>query len=184
MSPYKTAYLCAKSKTMSQVPLVDNQFLIEKRAAQSGFDMSNWTYVIIPGIPPEYKARGGTIRVRGFIDSYELKQYNLLPMKDQRMFLPLNATVRKKIGKKEGDYVHVVLFHDVSPVVIPEDILACLLDAHLAHQFFSTLSESNQKYYIDWIEGAKKMETKVERIQKAIERLENGLKFYDWVNQE
>ncbi|MDX2070974.1 MAG: YdeI/OmpD-associated family protein [Haliscomenobacter sp.] len=169
---------------MSSLPLVDNQFLIEKRAAQSGFDMSNWTYVIIPGIPPEYKARGGTIRVRGFIDSYELKQYNLLPMKDQRMFLPLNTTVRKKIGKKEGDYVHVVLFQDVSPLVIPEDILACLLDAPLANQFFLSLSESNQKYYIDWIEGAKKMETKVERIQKAIERLENGLKFYDWVNQE
>ena len=169
---------------MSQTPLVDNQFLIEKRAAQSGFDMSNWTYVIIPGISPEYKARGGTIRVRGFIDSYELKQYNLLPMKDQRMFLPINSTVRKKTGKKEGDHVHVVLFYDPSPVVIPDEILACLLDAPLAHQFFSSLSESNQKYYIDWIEGAKKMETKVERIQKSIDRLENGLKFYDWVNQE
>ena len=94
---------------MSPTPLVDKQFLIEKRAAQSGFDMSNWTLVIIPDIPSEYKDRGGTIRVRGFIDSYELKQYNLLPMKDQRMFLPLNAAVRKKIGKKEGDYVQVVL---------------------------------------------------------------------------
>ncbi len=100
------------------------------------------------------------------------------------MFLPLNAAVRKKIGKKEGDYVQVVLFYDASPVVVPDDILACLLDAPQAHQFFSSLSESNQKYYIDWIEGAKKIETKVERIQKAIERLENGLKFYDWVNQE
>lgn len=169
---------------MSPTPLIDKQFLIEKRAAQSGFDMSNWTYVIIPDIPSEYKARGGTIRVRGFIDSYELKQYNLLPMKDQRMFLPLNAAVRKKIGKKEGDYVHVVLYYDPSPVVVPDEILACLLDAPQAHQFFSSLSESNQKYYIDWIEGAKKIETKVERIQKAIERLENGLKFYDWVNQE
>lgn len=169
---------------MSQTPLVDNQFLIEKRAAQSGFDMSNWTYVIIPGIPSDYKARGGTIRIHGFIDSYELKQYNLLPMKDQRMFLPLNAAVRKKIGKKEGDHVQVILFYDPSPVVVPEEILACLLDAPQAHQFFLSLSESNQKYYIDWIEGAKKMETRVERIQKAIERLENGLKFYDWVNRE
>jgi uncharacterized protein YdeI (YjbR/CyaY-like superfamily) len=50
--------------------------------------------------------------------------------------------------------------------------------------FFLSLSESNQKYYLDWIEGAKKIETKVERIQKAIERLETGLKFYDWVKEE
>jgi hypothetical protein len=173
-----------KSKVESPILLIDGQFLIEKRAAQSGFEMSNWTYVILPGIPSEYKARGGTIRVRGFIDAYELKQYNLLPMKDQRMFLPLNGTVRKKIGKKEGDFVQVVLYYDPSPVVVPEDILACLLDAPLAHQFFLSLSESNQKYYLDWIEGAKKMETKVERIQKAIDRLENGLKFYDWVKEE
>lgn len=114
----------------------------------------------------------------------ELKQYNLLPMKDQRMFLPLNGTVRKEIGKKEGDFVQVVLYYDPSPVEIPDEILACLLDAPLAHQFFSSLSESNQKYYLDWIAGAKKIETKVARIQKAIERLENGLKFYDWVNEE
>lgn len=169
---------------MSQTLLVDQQFLIEKRAAQSGFEMSNWTYVIIPNIPATYKARGGTIRVRGFIDSYELKQYNLLPMKDQHMFLPLNAAVRKKIGKKEGDYVHVILYHDPSPVVVPDDLLACLLDAPQAYAFFSSLSESNQKYYIDWIEGAKKLETKIERISKAIERLENGLKYYDWVKEE
>jgi hypothetical protein len=173
-----------KSKMESPILLIDGQFLIEKRATQSGFEMSNWTYVILTGIPTEYKARGGTIRVRGFIDAYELKQYNLLPMKDQRMFLPLNAAVRKKIGKKEGDFVQVVLYYDPSPVVVPDEILACLLDAPLAHQFFSLLSESNQKYYLDWIEGAKKMETKVERIQKAIDRLENGLKFYDWVKEE
>jgi hypothetical protein len=173
-----------KNNMESSILLIDGQFLIEKRAAQSGFEMSNWTYVILPSIPKEYKARGGTIRVRGLIDAYELKQYNLLPMKDERMFLPLNAAVRKKIGKKEGDFVQVVLYYDPSPVVVPEEILACLLDAPLAHQFFLSLSASNQKYYLDWIEGAKKIETKVERIQKAIERLENGLKFYDWVNRE
>ena len=76
------------------------------------------------------------------------------------------------------------LYLDKSPVEIPEEILDSLLDAPKAHEFFLNLSDSNKKYYIDWIEGAKKIETKVERIQKAIERLENGLKFYDWVNQE
>jgi len=145
--------------------------------------MNDWTYVVIPEFPADLKTRLGTARVRGFIDSYELKQYNLLPLKGGGMMLPFNAAVRKKIGKGVGDFVQVVLYPDDSPVVIPDDLLACLLDSPKAHNFFLSLSESNQKYYIDWIEAAKKMETKVERMFKMVERLENGLKFYDWVKQ-
>lgn len=96
------------------------------------------------------------------------------------MMLPLKSAVRKQIGKKEGDTVHVTLYADASPVVVPDDILICLLDAPKAHEFFLTLSDSNQKYYIDWIEAAKRLETKVDRICKTIERLEQGLKSYDW----
>lgn len=164
-------------------PIVDNHFLVLKRIAQSGFKMSDLTYVLIPDMATKQKASASLIRVRGFIDAYELKQFNLLPSKDGTMILPLNAAVRKKIGKKAGDWVHVVLFPDDSPVEIPDDFLACLLDSPKAHQFFLSLSDSNQKYYIDWIEGSKKMETKAERISRSIQRLENGLKFYDWAKK-
>jgi|GEM_PF-2029502 len=34
------------------------------------------------------------------------------------------------------------------------------------------------------IEEAKKMEMKVDRIGKMMDRLEKGLKFYDWVKQD
>lgn len=169
---------------MPNSSLINNHYLIEKRIAESGFKYGNWTYVIIHDMPAGMKAPGGTIRVSGFIDTYELKQYNLLPLKGNGMMLPLKAAVRKKIGKKEGDTVHVVLYSDDSPVEIPDDILVCLMDSPQAHAFFMSLSDSNKKYYIDWIEEAKKMETKVERILRATERLEQGLKFYDWVRQE
>jgi len=164
-------------------PIVDNQYLILKRIAQSGFKMSNLTYVVIADIPANKRANSGLIKVRGFIDSFELRQFNLLRSKDGVMILPLNAAVRKKTGKKEGDFVRVTLYLDDSPVVVPDELLVCLQDSPIAHQFFMELSESNQKYYIDWIEGSKKMETKAERISRAIQRLENGLKFYDWQKQ-
>lgn len=105
-------------------------------------------------------------------------------MKDGNMFLPLKTAVRKEIGKKEGDTVHVVLYTDESTVVIPDDIKVCLLESDKAFSFFLSLSESNQKYYIDWIEEAKRLETKVERISKTIDRLEQGLKFYDWLKHD
>lgn len=164
-------------------PIIDQHYIIEKRIAQSGFKMSEWTYVVIADFPIERKGRNGNVRVRGWIDTYELEQYNLLPLKEGGMMLPLKAAVRKKIGKGVGDRVHVVLYADESPLVISEEILACLMDSPKAYNFFLSLSESNQKYYMDWIEAAKKVETKAERILKAVERLENGLKFYDWVRE-
>ena len=117
----------------------------------------------------------GLVRVRGFIDSYELKQFNLLPMKNGKMLLPLKTAVRKKIGKKEGDYVHVVLFPDDSAVLVPDEIMVCLLESPRAHLSFLSLSDSNQIYYIDWIEEAKKlMYSNLPLVQIA---LESG--FYD-----
>ncbi len=95
------------------------------------------------------------------------------------LFLPLKAEMRKKIGKGEGDWVHVILYADNSPIVIPEEFLVCLLDAPRAYAFFKTLTESAQKHFIDWIYEAKRLETKVNRISKTIERLEKGLKMYD-----
>jgi hypothetical protein len=164
-------------------PIIDQRYVVEKRIAKSGFKMSEWTYVVIADFPAERKSRAGTARVKGFIDTYELLQYNLLPLKDGGMMLPLKAAVRKKIGKGVGDTVHVILYADDSPLVIPDDVLACLLDSPKAYHFFLSLSESNQKYYINWIEDANKVETQAERILQAVERLENGLKFYDWIKE-
>ena len=101
-------------------------------------------------------------------------------MKDGNMFLPLKKEVRKKICKEEGDIVHVILYADSSPVEIPDEIMVCLLESPNAHQFFLSLSESNQKYYIDWMCEPKRLETKIERMVKTMVRLEKGLKMYDW----
>lgn len=158
-----------------ETPLIDKDYIVQKQIGKGG-----WFFVVISEIPAAEKQALGLIRVSGFIDAYALNQFNLLPMKDGSMMLPLKSAVRKQIGKKEGDTVHVTLYVDASPVVVPDDILICLLDAPKAYQFFLTLSDSNQKYYIDWIEAAKRLETKVDRICKTIERLENGVKFYDW----
>jgi hypothetical protein len=162
-------------QNIDKKPLVDGHFLVEKQAHKFG-----WRYVVLPDIPAFERSKMGLIRVHGWIDTHAFKQFNLLPMKDGSMMLPIKGAIRKQIGKDEGDTVHVVLFSDDSPIVIPDDILVCLLESEKAHSYFMSISESNQKHYIEWIEEAKRLETKVERIAKMMERLEKGLKFYDW----
>lgn len=158
--------------------IVDTSFKIGKEDRSGG-----WHYVIIPGIRTKQNANAGLIRVRGWVDTYELRQFNLLPMKNGDMLLPLKAPLRKAIGKKAGDTVHVKLFVDKSPVDIPLEILDSLVDAPTAHAFFLSLSDSNKKYYIDWVSEPKRIETKVSRIVKMIERLERKEKFWDWPQQ-
>lgn len=114
-----------------ETPLIDKDYIVQKQIGKGG-----WFFVVISEIPAAQKQALGLIRVSGFIDTYALNQFNLLPMKDGSMMLPLKSAVRKQIGKKEGDTVHVTLYADASPVVIPDDILICLLDAPKAHQFF------------------------------------------------
>ena len=155
-------------------PLVNKKIVLEKFHGKGG-----WTYARIPEILQDKKAHFGWVKVRGTIDGYEIRKYHLMPMGNGKLFLPVKAEIRKKIKKEEGDKVHVILYPDNEPLEVPEEMLLCLRDEPAALKFFNSLSESERKFYIQWIYSAKKDETKVDRLAKSIDRLLQGLKMYD-----
>ncbi len=62
-------------------------------------------------------------------------------------------------------------------LVVPPVELGKLFTKHAeAEHFFSSLSFTNQKEYIVWIEGAKKQETRQRRLETALEKLLAGKK--------
>lgn len=155
-------------------PLVDKLYLLEKFPGKGG-----WTFTRIPEIPQDKKAHFGWVKVRGTIDGYEIRKYHLMPMGNGMLFLPVKAEIRKHTKKKEGDFVHVILYPDNEPLEVPEEMLMCLQDEPEALHFFKSISESEQKFYIQWIYSAKKEETKIDRLAKTINRLQKKLKMYD-----
>jgi hypothetical protein len=155
-------------------PLVKKKLLMEKFAGKGG-----WTYVHIPKLPAHTIKHRGHVRVKGTIDGFKISKYNLAPMTDGRFFLPIRIEIRKKIGKEAGAMVEVILYPDNEPVKAPKELLQCLADDPAALKFFNTLTDSNKKYYIDWIYSAKHVETKANRIAKTMDRLARGLKMYD-----
>lgn len=155
-------------------PIVDNIYLLEKYAGKGG-----WTYARIPEIAQDSNSPFGWVKVKGSIDGYEIKKYHLMPMGNGQLFLPVKAEIRKKIGKKEGDTVHVILYPDTDELEVPHELIMCLHDEPLAYKFFNSISESERKYYINWIYSAKREETRVKRLAKAINRLSQGLKMYN-----
>lgn len=154
-------------------PLVNKKYLLEKFPGKGG-----WTFARIPDITKSKKTPFGWKKVKGSIDGYEINKYHLMPMGNGKLFLPVKGEIRKKIKKQAGDQVHVILFPDNDPFEIPEEILLCLQDEPEALRFFNSLSESERKFYIQWITSAKREETKVDRLAKTINRLLKGLKMY------
>ncbi len=155
-------------------PLVDKKYVLEKISGKGG-----WTFARIPEILQDKKSPFGWVKVRGSIDGYEIRKYHLMPMGNGNLFLPVKAEIRKKINKKEGDTVHIILFKDNEPLEIPEEMLLCLEEEPKALTFFNKLTESEQKFYIQYIYSAKKEETKIVRLAKTINKLVKGLKMYD-----
>jgi hypothetical protein len=155
-------------------PLVNKRYKLEKWPGKGG-----WTFARVPEVIKDKHAPFGWVKVKGSIDGYEIKKIRLMPMGEGKLFLPVKAEIRKKIQKKDGDVVHVILYRDNDPLEVPDEMLLCLQDEPLALKFFKSLSESEQKFYIDWVYSAKKEETKIDRLAKSISRLQRGLKFYD-----
>lgn len=149
--------------------LVDKEYQLEKMPGKGG-----WTYAVISEVSQNVKRRFGMVKVKGSIDDYELMGYNLMPMRTGQLFLPVKAEIRKKIGKKHGDWVHVVLYADESALAIPQELIDCLKDEPQAYANFEKLTESAQKEFREWVYSARKDETKVARIAKMIDMLLHG----------
>jgi hypothetical protein len=153
-------------------PLVNKKYLLEKIPGKGG-----WTFARIPEIKPDKKKYFNWVKVKGSIDGYPIKNYNLMPMGNGLLFLPVKAEIRKKIKKEVGDYVTVKLFADNDPLETPKEFLDCLNEDSNAILFYKSLAESEQKLYINWIYSSKKEETKINRMALAINALSKNQKF-------
>jgi len=85
--------------------------------------------------------------------------------------MPVNAGMRKAIGKKHGSMVKVQLMEDNAEFIFNKDFIDCLTDEPNALDFFKKLPGSHQRYFSKWIDSAKTEPTKAKRIAQAI----NGL---------
>lgn len=116
--------------------------------------------------------------VKGNIDDYKIVQYKLWPTKTGEWFLPIKATIRKKINKQVGEIVNVVLYTDNSDVQIPKDFLLCLEDYPAAKTFFYALSATSKKQYIDYIYSSSNTIIQANRMAKAFNKMELGKKWH------
>ena len=153
-------------KNDNQTPMVDKSYLLQKFQGKGG-----WTYAAIPELTKSKNSAFGLMKVYGSIDGFEIENYSLMPIGNGVLMLPVKAEIRKKIGKNEGDYVHIILYSKSLPPVVPEDFLICLQDEPTAYNNFQKLSISERNAMIEWIYSVKTDEIRVERIVQSLDKL-------------
>jgi hypothetical protein len=140
----------------------------EKQGEKTG-----WSYIVVPADLAEQLKPGTktSFRVKGKLDAFAIKQTALLPMGEGEFIIPINAGIRRGIGKKEGAMLNVTLEEDKSAFTFNPEFMACLKDEPAALKFFKKLAGSHQKYFSKWIDSAKTDNTKAKRIAMSVNAL-------------
>jgi hypothetical protein len=113
-------------------------------------------------------------KVRATINGYTYRS-SVASMSGTFM-LGVSAEVREKAGVAAGDTVQVDLELDteIRRVSVPPDLAKALKGEAAARRFFDGLSYSQQRWFVEGIEGAKKPETRQRRVEAAVARLREG----------
>src|SRR3984885_8248023 len=85
--------------------------------------------------------------------------------------------IRQQIGKAPGDTIEVEVWRDGTErsLDVPDALLKRMKEEELL-PFFEGLSFTHRKEYCRWIGEAKKEETRLKRLEKAIEMLRKKIK--------
>jgi hypothetical protein len=134
-----------------------------------------WTYLVVPFKVEEVFGARSQVKVRGTVNGAPYRS-SLMPRGDGSHYMVVNKEVRDRAGVSHGDTVDVVMEVDAEPrtLDIPPELVEALEGSREASETFEKLSYSHLKEYVDYIREAKKEETKLRRIRKAIETLAEG----------
>jgi hypothetical protein len=156
-------------RKIGEVPMTKYKFRAKIEAGDGG-----GAYVLFPYDTEKEFATKGKVPVKatfnGVPDAGSLFKYG----KPQHV-LGVSKAVREQTGKNPGDTIEVVVWRDeeVRTLDVPAEFETLMKEKGLL-PFFNKLSYTHRKEYSRWITEAKKEETRLKRLGKAIEMLEKS----------
>jgi hypothetical protein len=130
-------------------------------------------WVEVPGEVVAALGGGGRIPVQATFDGIAYR--GSIASMGGCMALGILKSIRGQLGKGAGDPVRVTLVRDAAErtVEVPADLAASLEEAGL-REAFDALSYSHRREHVNAINDAKKPETRVRRITKALEMVKSS----------
>jgi len=89
----------------------------------------------------------------------------------------VNRAVKAATGVDAGDRVRVRMELDTEPrkVAVPRDLAHALAVDPAAKKAFASMSFTHQREYVEWVEEARRPETRTRRIAATVERVRHGV---------
>lgn len=114
----------------------------------------------------------GRVPVVGTLNGYPFRS-SIFPTGDGGHFMGLNKQVRDGASVEVGDRVKVTMEVDTAPrtVAIPPDLDKELAKSLTARVRFDKLSYTLRKEYAQWLESAKRPETRARRLKQILDKL-------------
>jgi hypothetical protein len=123
----------------------------------------------------------GRVAVKAIFDDQVLYRGSLVKMGTPCHIIGITKEIRQKLGKSIGDSISVVIEQDleIREVLVPADVKALLDENPRAKKFYESLSYTDRKEYIRWIESAKQADTRERRLGIFIGKLKEKKKFIE-----
>lgn len=149
------------------LPLVCGRMIASFDSTLMG--MENNTGIVVPPEVIEQLGAGKKPSVSVNVNGYIYR--STVAVLGGRHLISVSAAIRKETGLKADDPIHVELTVETAPrsVEMQADFAAALDSQPAARAFFDKLSNSLQRYHVGNIAEAKTAETRVRRIDKAVE---------------
>ena len=114
----------------------------------------------------------GRVPVTGTLNGYAFRS-SIFPTGYGAHYMAVNRGVREGAGVEVGDRVRVIMEVDTQPrtVTVPADLDKALSKSKTVRAQFDKLSYTHRKEYVQWIEAAKRAETRACRISEVIARI-------------
>ena len=134
------------------------------------------TYIEIPfNVEEVFGAK--RVKVKAKFDNIDYRG-SIVKMGGPCHMIGITKDIRKKIGKDEGDIISVEVEKDEEErvVEVPDDFAKSMDENQEAKEFYEKLSYSSKRKYVNWINSAKKTETREKRITDAVLKLKHNIK--------
>jgi hypothetical protein len=140
--------------------------------AQMRNNLAHW--IDFPYDLKETYGKGNLVPVKVTFDEHVKYQGSLAKMGGEHAMVLLRNDIYTKIGKEPGDKVKVEVELDAKDrkIELAKDEKEALKSAGLLEKF-TKMAFSHQREYHQWVDEAKKPETRARRIQKTIDDLKN-----------
>ena len=134
-----------------------------------------WTRIDLPFDVAKAWGSRGRVSVKGTINGFAFRS-SIFPSGRGTHHMMVNKGMKEAAGASAGDSVTVTLEPDNEKrmVPVPADLKKAVQANRAAATLFDDLSPSCRKEYVEWIDSAKREETRKTRVTKAVEMLAAG----------